>query len=165
MISNRAIIGTAIAAIVAGLLAIILFQMQSGPDDEDFELLTPEEQSEYQNKGSGPDRAIAVLSDAGPTIEIAAPKGFTLSSPVDFDIRVAPRDGVPVDMSSLRIDYRLGPAWVNMTSRIMRYASVEGSRLFARGADLPRGDHALRVSIRDTQERVTQATVAFTVAD
>ena len=54
-------------------------------------------------------------------------------------------------------------AWVNMTSRIMKYASIKGSRLFAQGAELPPGKHALRVSINDAQNRLTQATVSFTV--
>lgn len=118
MISNRAIIGTAIAAIIAGVLAIILFQVQSAPDDEEFERLTPEEQSEYENKAPRPGRALSILAEAGPKAGIAAPKGFTLSSPADFDIRAAPRDA-----------------------------------------------HTQRVGIRDTDKRVTQATVAFTVAD
>lgn len=154
-----------VAAAVALALGMVAPGPRAGAQTPSFALLTPEEQMQYENVGSGAVRSIAIQSNAGPQIQIAAPQGFTLRSPVDFDIRVSPRDGVAVDMSTLRIDYRLGPAWVNVTNRIMRHAAIAGARLRARGAELPQGDHALRVSIRDAQQRVTQATVRFTVAN
>ena len=104
------------------------------------------------------------MSD-GPSISVSAPSGYALTSPVDFDIQIQPRNGVAVDMSSIRIEYRIGPAWVNVTGRIMKYASVKGSRLMAKGADLPSGKHAMRISVKDTSERITQATVSFTVTN
>ena len=148
------------ALIVAALAAYVWW---SGRSDPGFVLLTAEEQAAFMQAPSETHRDLRVNASDGPNIEVSAPIGFSLTSPVDFDIRVKPKNGVAVDMKSLKIEYRLGPAWVNMTSRIMKYASIKGSRLFAQGAELPPGKHALRVSINDAQNRLTQATVSFTV--
>lgn len=133
------------------------------PDAPRFDLLTEAEVIRRQSLPGTPERAISVKTADGPAIRVAAPQGFALVSPVDFDIRVEPRDGVAVDMASITIEYRLGPAWVNLTRRVMKHASVRGTRLTARGADLPAGSHALRVSVRDVDRRLTRAMVKFTV--
>ena len=109
------------------------------------------------------ERALTVVNASGPKIKVTAPSGYSLTSPVDFDIRLEPKDGVAVDMKSLRIDYRLGPAWVNLTRRIMQQATIKGSRLIARGAELPPGNHTLRLTAKDADARTTRATVSFTV--
>ena len=128
-----------------------------------FALLSAEELSQYHPELDS-FRSITMNAADGPNISVSSPQGFKLASPVDFVIDVTPRDGVPVNMGSLKIEYRLGPAWVNMTKRIMNYASITGSRLSAKGAELPKGNHALRVSIQDEQHRLTRATVKFSVS-
>jgi len=139
-----------------------------GGDDTTFTLLNPEEveamdigepATQAQKK-----RALKVTDASGPGIKVAAPSGFSLKSPVDFDILLEPKDGIAVDMTSLRIDYRLGPAWINLTGRIMKQATIKGSRLIARGAELPPGNHTLRLTARDANSRTTRATVSFSVA-
>lgn len=158
--SPSRIIPLAAALAVAALAAWLFWSDRSGSG---FVLLTAEEQSDFMNSPDELHRDLKVSSADGPNIQVSAPKGFSLVSPVDFDIRVEPRNGVAVNMKSIKIEYRIGPAWVNMTNRILKYASVKGSRLYARGAELPPGKHALRVSVNDAQNRVTQATVSFTV--
>ncbi len=135
--------------------------------DVTFSLLNPEEVSMLatEEPATKPQkkRSLKISNGNGPGIKVAAPSGFALKSPVDFDIRLEPKDGVAVDMTSLRIDYRLGPAWVNLTGRIMKQATVEGSRLIARGAELPAGNHTLRLTAKDANARTTRATVSFSV--
>ena len=128
-----------------------------------FALLSDEQRKAYDALSDNDIRSLQVNSTDGPVIQVNAPSGYSLASPVDFDIRVEPRGGVPVDMGSIRIEYRLGPAWINMTRTLLKYAEINGSRLSARGAELPKGKHALRVSIEDVERRKTQATVSFTV--
>lgn len=149
------------AALLVALLAAYLFW--SDRSGGGFVLLTAEEQSDFNKAGDEAHRDLRVDSSDGPKIQVSAPQGYSLTSPVDFDIRVEPKNGVAVDMSSIKIEYRVGPAWVNMTNRILKYASIKGSRLYARGAELPPGKHALRVSVNDAQNRLTRATVSFTV--
>lgn len=133
-----------------------------------FALLSPDEIGEMDPAEPATQaqkqRALKVTNASGPGITVAAPAGFMLTSPVDFDIRLEPRDGVAVDMKSLRIDYRLGPVWVNLTGRIMKEATIKGSRLMARGAELPPGNHILRLTAQDAQLRTTRATVTFSVS-
>lgn len=149
--------------IALGLATTIMLTVRDRTGTAGFPLLTAEEVQRRALAPTGGERAISVKSSAGPAIRVNAPQGFSLVSPVDFDIRVEPRDGVAVDMASITIEYRLGPAWINLTRRVMKHASVKGTRLYARGADLPPGSHALRVSIRDMNQRLTRATVKFTV--
>jgi len=113
----------------------------------------------------GQTRSIALRRADGPGIDVTSPSGFALRSPIDFDVRFRPRDGVDVDMGSIRIDYRLGPIWANVTNRLARHASVTQNRLQATGAELPAGDHLIRLRIRDARQRETLALISFTVVE
>lgn len=156
----KLVLGAVLLCLIAAVSATWHFQNRNQPE---FALLTDAELAEYAKLPQDKHRNLTINASDGPAIQVAAPQGFSLASPVDFDIQVQPRGGVPVDMSSIKIEYKMGPAWINMTRTIMKYASVKGSRLYARGAELPKGRHALRVSVKDAQQRVTQATVSFTV--
>lgn len=129
-----------------------------------FALLDADQLAELAQNPSTKLRALTVTKANGPVINVMAPSGFSLSSPVDFNIQIRPRGDVAVDMKSLRIEYHLGPIWVNLTNRVMGQATINGTNFRARGADLPPGDHALRLTVRDEKSRVTQALVTFTVA-
>ncbi len=110
-----------------------------------------------------PSRSMDFLAADGPEIRVLAPQGFALTSPVDFDVRIEPRDDVPVSMETLRIDYRIGPVWKDVTARVTRKGQITGTRLLATGADLPRGRHTLRVTVSDAKARETVAIVSFAV--
>jgi len=158
--------------IVGAGAAIALAAVAMQPNQpEQFALLTQGETSakaaalDDQGDDGQLTRSMRVTSSSGPAIKVSAPSGYALSSPVDFDIRIEPRNGVKVDMKSIRIEYKIGPTWINVTRRIMKYANIKGSRLYAKGAELPAGKHAMRVSVRDANAQVTKATVSFTVAN
>ncbi len=108
-------------------------------------------------------RSISILKSGGPSIKVSSPRGFSLKSPVNFDIRIKPRGGVAVKMSTLKIEYKLGSVWANVTSRITRRARIRGSTLRARGVKLPSGNHTVRLTIRDIKSRRTSALVTFSV--
>ncbi len=131
--------------------------------DAGFALLNDDEIARYLANPPQKTRSLMVTKSSGPLIKVTSPSGFALSSPVDFDIRVEPRGGVDVDMKSLRIEYKLGPIWVNLTRRVMREAKIKGLRFSARGAELPAGNHSLRLTVRDKDARTTQAMVNFSV--
>ncbi|MGV6848895.1 MAG: hypothetical protein ACWA5A_11005 [Marinibacterium sp.] len=155
-----ALIGLAVAA------AAIWFLAARGPAETTFALLSD---ADIAARATAPDpedltRSLDVTKTEGPLIRVAAPNGAALASPVNFDIQIEPNGGIPVDMSSIRIEYKIGPAWVNVTRTIMKYASIEGSRLYAKGAELPTGNHLLRVSVSDDKARKTRATVRFKIS-
>lgn len=120
---------------------------------------------ERERQALGSERSLAVKRNDGPVIMVYAPSGFSLRSPVDFDVQFQARDGIAVDMDSIRIDYRLGPFWTNVTRKLARHSSVSGTRLRASGAELPSGDHLIRLRIRDAANRETVALISFTVAE
>ena len=164
MFPNRLLFGAVAALCLILVAAMAYVWSESMRQARSFALLSDEQVIAYQTTPVQQVRSLALDQADGPQIRVSAPEGFALTSPVDFDIQVEPRDGVAVDMTSIRIDYRLGPAWVNVTGKILKHASVTGSRLYASGADLPKGKHALRISIKDAQQRTTRATVSFSVA-
>lgn len=159
------------ALVLAATLAVTLPAASPAAAEDSFPLLTEAELREKANDPFSrievrPDdaRKITMTAADGPLIRVAAPAGFALTPPVDVDVTFEPRDGAAVDMGSLRIDYRLGLAWLNVTDRIRKKATIKGARLLARGADLPPGNHKLRFSIRDADNRSTRAVVTFSVA-
>jgi hypothetical protein len=138
--------------------------------DTNFSLLTEEETIAYKQYPIADDegsdtRSLKLTVNDGPTIEVASPSGFTLRSPVNFDIRIKPRGAVPVSMSSLKIEYRLGPIWTDITARLAGHGAVIGTQLKARGADLPVGNHRVRLTVLDTAGKKTSAVLSFAVVN
>ena len=164
--SKRMLALSAAGVIAAIAIGVLLFKPSSQTETvASFPLLSSEELQTRADAGpeQGSERALSMTVSDGPGIKVAAPSGDSLKSPVDFDIQLNPRDGVAVDMSSLKIEYKLGPAWLNLTNRVMKEASVKGTRFYARGAELPPGKHSLRLSVKDVNGRATQAKVSITV--
>jgi hypothetical protein len=154
-----------LAVLLALVGGVALWRGSAGNPPASFALLSDEEIAEFALAPSQKVRALTVRQASGPIINVSAPSGFSLNSPVDFDIQIEPRDGVAVDMGSLRIEYKLGQVWVNLTRRVMRQATVKGSRFVARGAELPPGFHALRLTVEDAKLRNTQVLVKFSVVN
>ena len=147
-------------------LALALGVEQSYADDT-FLLLTDEETNIFTKNPIADDgldtRGLSYAEKAGPIIQVASPKGSTLKSPVNFDVRIKPKDGVAVAMSSLKVEYKLGPFWTDITGRLAGHGTVVGTRLKARGAKLPKGKHQVRLTVLDVDGRRTRAVAAFAV--
>lgn len=149
-------------------VGIFVFRGQSG--QESFAVLTEEEvlrrnDDPFAQSTEKPQtvRALSITSADGPKITVAAPSGYSLVPPVDIDVVFEARDGSQVDMQTLRIEYKMGPAWLNITQRVKANATIKGTRLLAKGADLPEGNHKLRFSVKDANNRTTRAQVTFSV--
>lgn len=128
----------------------------------DYALLTPDETAQWAGAQEAV-RGLSLTQANGPAIKVNAPAGFSLVSPVSFDIEVQPRDGVAPDMNSLKIEYYLNPLWINVTRRIMAQAKMTGTHMKATGAELPVGKHLMRLTIKDARGRVTSADLDFVV--
>jgi len=90
----------AIAALVALAAGIAIWSNYRQPSIN-FALLNEEELAEIAQYPASKHRALTVTEANGPFIRVAAPSGYSLESPVDFDIRVEPRGGVAVDRKSV----------------------------------------------------------------
>lgn len=146
-------------AVAIGLFAYI------APSDDvaAYELLTAEEFSERTDRA--PTRSITKLANEGPEIIIHAPQAANnLRSPLDFEVEFRPREAEP-DLATLKIEYDLGWFWKDVTGRMADHAEISDNRLISRGAELPDGDHHLRMSISDKAGKTTATEFVLTVAN
>ena len=135
-----------------------------------FALLTETEHEMFErHPAADGDAAISrnlkLTVNDGPSILVASPSGFQLKSPVNFDVRIKPKNGVPVVMSTFKVEYRLGLIWANITGRLLGHGSVIGTQLKANGAELPNGKHKVRITVSDADGRKTRVEVSFAVAN
>lgn len=68
-------------------------------------------------------------------------------------------------MNSLMLEYDLGLFWKNITSRLADHAEITENRIISRGAELPAGDHHLRMSITDLAGKTTTTRMQLTVTE
>ena len=146
--------------LVAGLIALAI-PVDGGAHA--YELLSAEEYAERSKKG--PTRSLAPAENEGPEIVVHTPQASgALHSPLDFDVEFRARTAEP-DMSTLTLEYDLGFFWKDITSRLADHAEITENRIISRGAELPAGNHHLRMSISDTAGKTTTSDMVLTVAD
>lgn len=130
-----------------------------------YELLTAEEFAERSPAGAT--RSVTVPANEGPEIIVHTPNASNgLRSPLDFDVEFRARsaDALPV-MNTLMLEYDLGLFWKDITSRLADHAEITESRIISRGAELPAGEHHLRMSISDQAGKTTTTKMVLTVAE
>ncbi|MGI9507849.1 MAG: hypothetical protein ACR2QJ_00695, partial [Geminicoccaceae bacterium] len=87
-----------------------------------------------------------------------------LSSPLDFDIEFRAKNAEPV-MGSLILEYDLGMFWKDVTDRLAGHAEITDNRIVSRDAELPAGEHHLRMSISDLAGKTTTTKMVLTVTE
>ena len=114
----------------------------------------------------------ADASNGGPLVTVEAPQlsDRPLPAPVPIALSWSAQDGAEIDLSSLRVRYKLGPASKDVTRTILTaMRSVEGSRLDSNGlfvpsANLPPGRHRLVIELADTQQRRSLTEIELRIA-
>jgi hypothetical protein len=130
---------------------------------EAYDLLTAEDYAERSARAAT--RSITTQANEGPEIIVHTPEASgNLHSPLDFDVEFRARHAEP-DMSTLTLEYDLGFFWKDITDRLAEHAEITGNRIISRGAELPAGDHYLRLSISDQAGKTTTSNMVLTVAD
>lgn len=102
----------------------------------------------------------------GPSIEVIAPNigasaKPTVRRPVAINVRFASQEGATIDMRTLKVTY-LRLFGIDITDRLRPY--VQGSEIKVDEADIPEGDHSIRVEIRDNQGRANTQTFSFIIS-
>ena len=129
-----------------------------------YELLTAEEFAERSTVGK--QRSLTVLANDGPEIIVHTPQSAqALNSPLDFDVEFRAREAAEPDINTLTLEYDLGLFWKDITSRLSEHAEITANRIVSRGAELPAGEHHLRMSISDTSGKTTTTKMVLNVAD
>ncbi len=94
----------------------------------------------------------------GPGVKLASPEAVSGTFP--FKVEFAPRGGSKIDASSVKVEYLRGSG-IDLTARLKDAIKPEGISVAA--AQAPAGEHAFRVSVRDSEGREGKAEFTVTV--
>ena len=98
----------------------------------------------------------------GPAIKVVSPEpDATVKSPFNMKLNFEARGGEKIDISSVKVFYLKSPA-VDLTPRLQSGISATGID-FA-NAEVPPGQHDLRISVKDSQGRETNSVMTIVVA-
>ena len=135
-------------SIVASALALVAGNIWA------IELITPAEAklpSAYQEvKRAGLTR--------GPGIDVESPSGTVKKDGMALNVDFKSRGGVAIDPKTVKVLYNKTPT-VDLTDRVRPSVTPDGIRLT--GAQVPAGEHQLRVEVADTEGRISSKLVNF----
>ena len=95
----------------------------------------------------------------GPKITLVSPaKPNGNTSPLHFELKFETFGGAKIDPQALKVSYLKKPP-VDLTDRVKPF--FQGALLDIKNAELPPGDHIIRVDVKDTDGRL--ATGLFTL--
>jgi len=108
------------------------------------------------------------LASDGPLIELLSPEnGGIYTSPLGIEVAFAPKDGAPIDLSSLKVTVVsttvAGVFETDITEDIMDYASENGIK--APKAEIPAGKHVVTIQVADTEKRMAERQLSITVRE
>ena len=94
----------------------------------------------------------------GPGIDVGSPSGTAKKDGLDLNVDFKSRGGVAIDPKAVKVIYNKTPA-VDLTERVRPSITAEGIRLS--GAQVPAGEHQLRVEVADTEGRSSSKLINF----
>jgi hypothetical protein len=97
----------------------------------------------------------------GPRIEIPDIDDGKLHSPLHFKLKFHAYGGSKIDPSSVTVTYLRGSN-IDLTPRVMPYVNAAGIDI--PDAEVPAGEHAIRVELKDSEGRAVQTSFTLAVA-
>ena len=105
---------------------------------------------------------IEIKHSTGPQIKVVEPPADAeYRAPIRLVISFIPREGTLVDLKSFKLEY-LKLISIDITDRVAGYLSPGGVRV--EKADLPPGDHKLRITLKDTDGGISQQVYSVKIA-
>jgi hypothetical protein len=120
-------------------------------------LITPEEAKLPAPKQVADSRAIT----RGPRIEISDIDYGKLHSPLHFSLKFRSYGGSLIDLDSVAVIYLRGSN-VDLTQRVKPY--VRSTGIDIPDAEVPPGEHAIRIDVKDSEGRSATTSFSLTVA-
>lgn len=122
-------------------------------------LITPEEAARPAVSEPSVTRGIS----RGPGVSLVAPGADlgAVKSPFDFKVAFESRGGKSIDPASVQVVYLRAPA-VDLTPRLKDGINGEGISLA--GAEVPAGEHDIKVTVADVDGRKTSRVLHLVVA-
>jgi len=125
-------------------IAFALILISTAAYGQTLQLVTPDEAKQAAVAAKPGTRAIT----RGPGVKLASPEEVSGSFP--FKIEFAPRGESKIDPASVKVEYLRGPG-IDLTERLK--ASTGAGGISVAAASAPPGEHAFRVSVRDSEGR------------
>lgn len=136
------------AAILVAVSAAMPFGAFAGQLITEDEARLPAQKGAVPNSGRGITR--------GPKILVPEAEAASQASPIRLQVKFQTFGGSSVDLDALKVTYLKSPV-VDLTSRIKPFVQPTGIDM--PDAQLPPGDHLLRIDIKDSDGR--PASVSF----
>jgi hypothetical protein len=135
----------------AASLLLACSAIQAGP-------LVTEEEAKLPNAPGIATRGVT----RGPGIKMVSPDPAvkTVKSPFDLKVGFEARGGAKIDASSVKVHYMKTPL-VDLTDRLKGGIKDEGIDLAK--AELPPGEHPIRVTVKDSEGRSTSSVMTLNV--
>ncbi len=124
-----------------------------------FELIKAEEAKLPAATGGLTTRGIT----RGPGIKVMSPDltAGPLKSPFNLKLAFEPRGGSKIDTTSLKVSY-LKATPIDLLARVKSGLSESGIDLA--NAEIPPGEHAIQVTLQDSEGRKTSTVINLTIA-
>lgn len=139
----------------AALFAAAVFLAAPSPLHADILVTQAESQLPPPTKAVAVSRGIT----RGPRIEFAAPTDTT-RSPVRLQVRFEAFGGAKINLNTLRLMYLKTPL-IDLTDRIKPYLQLSGIDMPQ--AELPPGEHTMRVELSDTDGRTAISNIVIKI--
>jgi hypothetical protein len=94
----------------------------------------------------------------GPGIDVASPGDAVKRNGVNLKVDFKPRGGASIDPKSVKVVYMKSPN-VDLTERIKPYVVANGIAIT--GAQVPPGEHQLKVEVEDSEGRMSSKLINF----
>ena len=120
-------------------------------------LITPTEAALPAASGAMATRGIT----RGPAVKMVSPQtDQAVKGPFDWKVQFEARGGEKIDPSSVKVTYVKSP-FVDLTPRIQSAISADGINF--EKAEVPPGEHVLRITVKDSAGRETNSTMTLKV--
>ncbi len=118
-------------------------------------LITPKEAKLPDAAGGLNTRGIS----RGPGIKVISPEsGAQTKGLFEFKVDFEPRGGATIDKSSVKVTYMKSPV-VDLTPRIK--SSVTDTGIDMKNAEIPPGEHQVKISVKDSDGREASTTTTL----
>jgi hypothetical protein len=144
---------TLTCAAVFGALTAMPIPARAAPLITAEEAALPPQKGAVQNSGRGITR--------GPKIQVPDAETGAQTSPMRFQVKFQAFGGSSIDLEALKVTYLKTPV-VDLTPRIKPFAQPNGIDM--PDAQLPPGDHLVRIDIKDSDGRVASMSFLLKIA-
>ena len=122
-------------------------------------LITSDEAALPPQKGAVPNSGRGITR--GPKIQIPDSETGPTTSPLHFQVKFLTYGGSSIDLDSLKVTYLKTPV-VDLTTRVKPFVQPTGIDM--PDAQLPPGDHLVRIDVRDSEGRTASTSFVLRVA-